>query len=182
MDWPIPGARIIFMPTRISLVSANLDFDQRFVNWRRWCIARGHYQARAGSAEGGYSSPQGKGQPSGWGDYVLSPLPSITQLPIDVVDAIQVNRAFAGLAARARRVIVVIWFRSHWRPSWQAQKIQCRVVDLSDKAHWAKLCLANHLNRIEGRGRLTPATHNSGSLRETVMSRLGTAFSLSKGE
>ena len=57
---------------------------------------------------------------------------------IDVRDAIEVNRAYLMLPRSYQRVIKVIYFCSHWRASWQAQKIGCRVVDLSDRAYRAK--------------------------------------------
>lgn len=71
--------------------------------------------------------------------------------PVDVNDAVMVNRAFVRLAGEQRRVLKIVYFRPHWRASWKAQKIGCRVVEIGERALRARLMLANVLAFMEKR-------------------------------
>lgn len=112
------------------------EFSQRFENWRRWCVQKGLYQGRAGSIEGAYRSPQHWDPPE--------PRPP----SIDVVDALEVNRAYTRLAQIApsqANIIKVVVFRQHWRPQWQAQKLGIHHTLLEEALARAKKMLGNQL-------------------------------------
>jgi hypothetical protein len=102
-----------------------ISFERRFENWVRWCRSSGLFLGKAGSAEGEYRSGQV------WEER----LPSGPE--VDVVDAVFLNAVFMELEARVRRIVKILYFRSHWRPQWQAQKIGCRADDLIEKRAWA---------------------------------------------
>lgn len=112
-------------------------FGARFENWRRWCFANGRHVGRAGSAEGGWRSPQH------W--YPEDPRPPA----IDVPDAVLVNQAFTSLALlapRQARIIKIITFRPYLRPQYQAQKLGIHYLQLGEAYHRAKLALAARLS------------------------------------
>lgn len=109
--------------------SEDPEFERLFKTWVRWCKSTGRYQNRSGSAEGRWNSPQ-----------IWEPLEPRAE-PIDLPGAFIVNRAYCRLVWKARLVIKVLWFRDHWRPQWQAQKIGCRVADLPERGYWAKRSL-----------------------------------------
>lgn len=95
-----------------------MTFDERFRNWLRWCKQKGFRRSQAGSVEGLYRSGQ-----------VWEP-EEPTGEPVDVVDAQEVDRAYVALDERSRRIIKILYFREHWKPQWQAQKLGCLVDDL----------------------------------------------------
>lgn len=132
-------------------------WEHRFVNWLRWCRASGTHQARAGSAEGEWFGPQGAGCPTGWGDYNEAHLPARCE-PVDVNDALKVNRAFISLGGQIRRAIKLLYF-SGLRDAWIARKLGCRIVDLPLKAIWGKTVLRNCLTFYESKHRVS--THLS---------------------
>ena len=105
-----------------------------------WCRMRGVYQERAGSAEGFYRSPQHWEPQNPKPDWLVS---------LNEPDAVMVNRAYSQLGVRARQIIKVLWFRSHWRVQWQAQKLGCHHTELRDLGHTAKTMLRNRLRFIE---------------------------------
>jgi hypothetical protein len=124
-------------------------FAARFENWRRWCVAHGHYQRRSASLEGVYSGPQGKGHPSGWGDWEESAPPRGTVLvPINIPDALEVNRAYTRLALLAptyARAIQVLVFQPWLRPQRQAQMLGTHYQRLDFLLDRAKKMLRNQL-------------------------------------
>lgn len=117
-------------------------FSWRFRNWVNWCNLKGVHNSRAGSAEGNWKSPQI------WDER--NPTPEWVRL-IDHNDAVEINRAYVELDPYPRRVILILYFRTHWRPTWQAQKLNCHVSQLHDKACWARNQLENLLtNKQQG--------------------------------
>ena len=116
------------------------DFAPRFENWRSWCRMRGLHQAHAGSIEGRYRSPQH------WDP--VNPKPDWLIL-LNEPYAVLVNRAYSQLGDYYRRVIKVLWFKTHWRPQWQAQKLCCHHTELGDLGYRAKLMLKNRLRYVE---------------------------------
>jgi hypothetical protein len=119
------------------------SFDERFINWLKWCRLRGIHQDRARSAEGAYRSPQV------WEER--NPRPA----ELDINDAVLVNRAYSQLAEKTRRIIKILWFRPHWRPEWQAQKIGCHHTELKDLAAFAMCVMHNRLEFLEQKHKIT---------------------------
>jgi hypothetical protein len=115
----------------------NVEFAQRFENWRRWCVRKGLYQGRTGSAEGAYRSPQ-----------IWDP-PGPRPMPINDPDAILLNRAFWQLGGKVRLTIKILVFRSHWRPQWQAQKLGVHYLKLDQELVKAKRMMENRLTFLE---------------------------------
>lgn len=122
------------------------NFDDRFSNWVAWCKYRGLHQDRAKSIEGAYRSPQIWDARNAKPDWLLN---------MDIPDAIMVNRAYSQLGERIRRVIKVIWFKPHWRPQWQAQKLGCHFTQLGELADHAKCVMKNRLDFLERRNSIT---------------------------
>lgn len=109
------------------------DFEARFANWLRWCRSGGVrvFALECESIEHVYAGPQGKGCPTGWGDYDESSLPkrSIPE-PIDMDDGALLNRVYVyELDPRPRKVIKVIWFE-RLRPEAKARKLECKPDEL----------------------------------------------------
>lgn len=97
-------------------------FTDRFKNWLRWCAVHGgRKDSPCGSAEGGYRSPQI------WEGLTYS---EAKLHPVDNPDAELVNRAYVALSEYDRRVIKYVYFRTHWRPSWMAQKLNCHYTQI----------------------------------------------------
>ena len=140
-----------------------LDFNARFKNWIAWCQMRGLFQSRTGSAEGLWRSPQV------FEDRLPRP---VWLLEMDEPDAIALNRVYTALArfqpAQAR-AIKVIWFKTHWRPSWQAQAIRCRTIDLPARAYQAKTAFSNLLTMRETKYLILDVAHNSSIYGETLL-------------
>lgn len=112
------------------------EFPGRFENWRRWCIQKGLHQGRVGSIEGAYRSPQHWDPPE--------PRPPM----IDVLDALEVNRAYVRLAQLApsyARAIQVLVFQAYIRPTRQAQMLGTHYLRLDALLHEAKQMLSNQL-------------------------------------
>jgi len=128
-------------------------FEIRFQNWVRWCKARGmHGNGRAASLEGAYSGPQGKGHPTGWGDWESGPLAplNVPEL-IDIPDAVEVNRAFTQLAMIASTyamAIKVLVFMDWMKPTRQAQILGTHYTRLSFMLDRAKKMLRNVLRGL----------------------------------
>jgi hypothetical protein len=142
------------------------DFERRFRNWLSWCrfSDRGP-NGRCSSLEGAYSGPQGKGHPYGWGDWDEAAPPKITiPVPVDYWDGLLVNRAYWQLGEKARRTILVIWFRQHWRAQWKAQKIGCHHTELEERAHWGKLMLRNRVRFLESKKHLQSPNESFNSI------------------
>jgi hypothetical protein len=74
--------------------------------------------------------------------------------PIMDYDALLVNRAYWQLAEKTRRTIKILWFRAHWKPSWQAQRIGCHHTELGEVGYKAKKMLANRLDFMERKPRI----------------------------
>jgi hypothetical protein len=129
------------------------SFPTRYENWKRWCIVRGMHGARAGSAEGGYSGPQGHGHPYGWGDWDQSaPLKIEVKPQINIPDAVQVNRAFMYLAMVApshAQVIKVLEFQTYLRETRQAQILGVHYQRLGQELFRARKMLQNQLRMLE---------------------------------
>lgn len=115
------------------------DFEQRFVNWLAWCAGRVMLPGiRAISAEAGWIGPQGKGCPTGWGDYDISSLPpKPPRIRVDAQDGLEVNRAYIQLPEQDRLAIKLTWFKQ-LRPQRAAQIIGCHHTKLHEIAHRAK--------------------------------------------
>ena len=127
------------------MTEALSEFQPRFQNWIRWCQMKGLYQSRTGSAEGNYRSPQV------WDDRLPKPE---WLLRLNEPDAIVVNRAYVALrviAPSQARAIKVCYFKPFWKPSWQAQSLQCNVRELAERAYLAKRALSNVLTSIESK-------------------------------
>lgn len=119
----------------------------RFENWRRWCRAAGYHQGHAFSIEGLYRSPQH------W--YPDPPRPE----PLDVNDAVLVNRGYVYLALVAERqakIIKILTFRAYLRPQWQAQKLGMHWTELGDAYYRAKLMMRNQVFILEKKGYTCP--------------------------
>jgi len=123
-----------------------MEFSSRFSNWVHWCLMKGMYQAKAGSAEGNYRSGQV------WEERLPKP-EWLTEL--DIPDAVLVNRAYGQLGDTTRRTIKVLWFRHHWKPQWQAQKLGCHYTELAEKGFLARKMLENRLDFIERPHKIT---------------------------
>lgn len=124
-------------------------FEDRFRNWRAWCLSRGFYRRQTGSIEGDYSGPQGNGHPSGWGDWDQA-APPITQarVVVNVPDAMDVQRAYVRLwqqSERYARVIQVLVFQDWIKPQRQAQILATHYLRLPAELVKAKKMLANLL-------------------------------------
>lgn len=125
-------------------------WESRFSNWVRWCksLERGT-AGRCYSAEGNYRGPQGTGHPTGWGDWENGPLaPLEVKQPIDVPDALKVNRAYTRLAQLSptyAEVIRVLVFQP-WIPERrQAQMLGTHYQRLTQMLGKAKTMLQNNL-------------------------------------
>ena len=124
-------------------------FAERFNNWLRWCADHpGAPHSPCGSAEGRYRSPQ-----------VWEGLqPSESKLnPVNVPDAELVNRAYVLMDDYNRRVIKYVYLRTHWRPSWMAQKLGCHYTAIYSKLQTARQLMACRLTEVdiaEARGRV----------------------------
>lgn len=138
-------------------------FDVRFENWLRWC-REGYREPgdRTGSAEGNWNSPQ----------VWETPDPDMGLIsPINIPDAVMLNRAYVRMAGEHRRVLKIVYFRPHWRASWKAQKMGCRIAEIGEKAYRSKKVMQNTLAFLEKRVQ-NPV------LRVTVERSCGGAFSL----
>lgn len=124
----------------------NMTFEARFENWRHWCLMNGRFQAKAGSAEGNYRSPQV------WDD--TNPKP-VWLIEMDIPDAVEVNRAYCELSGWDRRVIKVLWFRPHWRPQWQGQKLGVHYTKLEAVGLESLSAMREMLDRRETVVRMT---------------------------
>lgn len=117
------------------------EFEVRFRNWLRWCIHEGNDEPdeTCGSAEGAWKSPQ-----------IWEPDPQERNLinPVDIWDALKVQRAFYGLPELQRRTIKFLHFKK-WRRQWVAQKLGCCEADLSEKLYIAKRMLSNRLDMVD---------------------------------
>lgn len=112
------------------------SFEQRWLNWIRWCVQKGLYRGRAGSVEGAYRSPQHWDPPE--------PRPPT----IDVLDAILVNRAYVRLAMLSpsnAKVIQILVFHPYIRPTRQAQILGTHYLQLDKLLDQAKTMLSNQL-------------------------------------
>jgi hypothetical protein len=87
---------------------------------------------------------------------------------MDIPDAVLLNRAYSQLGDRTRNIIKVLWFRTHWRPQWQAQKIGCHFKELGEMGEWAKKMLSNRLTFIERCSTARVIEVHSEHVRETV--------------
>ena len=117
------------------------DFPSRFKNWLRWCSDHaGEPHSPCGSAEGRWHSPQ-IWEPDVPGRNMLN--------PVDVVDAVLVNRAYVALRDYDRRVLKYVYFRQHWRPSWMAQKLGCHYTQIYSKLLDAKARMRTILDTID---------------------------------
>lgn len=125
------------------------DFDTRFDNWVRWCQQSGRSAGRVASLEGLYTGPQGRGHPTGWGDWEQGPLaPLPVKYMVDVNDALRVNRAYVKLAMQApsqAHVIQVLVFQSYLSPKRQAQLVGSPIGRLGELLGRAKKSLENIL-------------------------------------
>lgn len=78
------------------------DLEALLVNWGNWVRAPrtlgAPAKATAASLESGYSNPQGKGCPTGWGDYTVP----LTRLPFNLPDALKVESLISRLLPRSR--------------------------------------------------------------------------------
>ena len=126
-------------------MSLNPDFQARFNNWLHWCQMKGLYQSRTGSAEGLWRSPQV------FEDRLPKPTWLLEMIGPDAIVLNQVYTLLARFQPSQARVIKVIWFKPHWRPSWQAQAIRCRVIDLPGRAYQAKTAFGNLLTDQESK-------------------------------
>jgi hypothetical protein len=134
----------LFLVDRAPDVLAD-EFETRFRNWLRWCRDVYGSQGRCFSAEGAYRSPQ----------HWDPPEPNMRILePIMDYDALLVNRAYWQLAEKTRRTIKILWFRTNWKPTWQAQKIGCHHTELGEVGYRAKRMLQNRLDFVERKHRI----------------------------
>lgn len=121
-------------------------FEGRFRNWVRWCL-EGHPEPHeaCGSAEGNWKSPQ-----------VWEPdPPGRNQIdPVDIWDALVVQRAFYGLPELHRRTIKFLHFKVHWRRSWIAQKLGCHHTDLDERLRIAKRMLNNRIDMLDSKAHI----------------------------
>ena len=106
----------------------------------------GRFQAKAGSAEGNYRSGQV------WED--VQPKPSWL-IELNVPDAVEVNRVYVSLSGWDRRVIKVLWFRTHWRPQWQGQKLGVHYTKLEEIGFKSLENLRERLDKPISRLRMT---------------------------
>ena len=150
-------------------------WEWRWRNWLRWCRDNQLHRGRCLSAEGVWYGPQGAGCPTGWGDYHESALPDRPD-PVDLVEALLLNRAFISMEDGIRRTIKLLFFSPH-RDSKVARRLKCRVVDLPMKAIWAKTCLRNRLQFILSKRRIKRVTDPAGN----GYSALRGAFAFEKG-
>lgn len=130
-------------------------FPARLKNWLRWCADHaGEPHSPCGSLEGRYRSPQ----------VWFPEEPSYAKLhPVDVVDAVLVNRAYVAMQDYDRRVLKYVYFRRHWRPSWMAQKLGCHYTEIYGKLSLAKMRMRIILDTIDEKeyfSRRSPATGN----------------------
>jgi hypothetical protein len=145
--------------THVKGMTKSRPFEERFENWLRWCQLKGLYHAKAGSAEGHYRSPQT------WEPQNPKPAWLIT---MDIPDAALLNRAYSQLGDRTRNIIKVLWFRAHWRPQWQAQKIGCHFKELGEIGNRAKKMFENRLLFIERSANAMVIEVQTEHVRETV--------------
>lgn len=118
------------------------EFETRFRNWLRWCYEGVREpDDTCGSAEGRWKPPQ---------TWEPDPLERHLIDPVDVWDALDVQRAFYGLPELQRRTIKFLHFKK-WKRKWVAQKLGCCEADLSEKLHIAKRMLKNRLDRLDSR-------------------------------
>jgi hypothetical protein len=103
---------------------------------------RGMHQGHAGSVEGRYRSPQHWDPVNPKPDWLLM---------MDENDAVLLNRAYSQLGEYTRRVIKILWFRPHWRPQWQAQKLAVHHTELGDLGYRCKLMMQNRLKYLESK-------------------------------
>lgn len=121
----------------ITPIKREPEFEARFRNWVRFCEAKGIHQARAGSAEGAWRSPQCWDPPG--------PRPA----EIDLLDALEVNKAYvrlSQLANKQARVIQFLVFKyKHARPQYQGQLLGIHYTRLDEALERAKTMLKNQL-------------------------------------
>jgi hypothetical protein len=138
------GARVIVADAPLSLLAIQIQplerkdaFESRFTNWVMWCARKGLHQARAGSAEGAWRSPQIWHPPE--------PRPPVINDP----DAVVVNRAYTQLAILApsyARALQVLVFMPWLKPQRQAQILGTHYLRLDALLEKSKQMLKNQLN------------------------------------
>jgi hypothetical protein len=74
--------------------------------------------------------------------------------PVIDYDALLVNRAYWELGEKTRKTIKILWFRTGWKPTWQAQKIGCHHTELGEIGYRAKRMLQNRLDFVERKSRI----------------------------
>lgn len=119
---------------------SDTEFEVRFKNWLSWCRMKGLHQGHAGSVEGKYRSPQH------WDP--VNPKPEWL-LTMNEPDAVLLNRAYSQLGEYTRRAIKILWFRSYWRPQYQAQKLGVHHTELGDLGYRVKRMMENRLKYLE---------------------------------
>ena len=121
------------------------------------------------SVESAYTSGQGVGCPTGWGDYGESALHAIgIRREVDLSDALLLNRAYLGLTERQRNAIKWVYFFRHWQMSWIARKLGCGKSEIAEKVAGARLAMSNRVDQLESKA------YKSARLpRETVSCPMG---------
>ena len=137
----------------MNMAETAVEFEARFENWVRWCRQRdGSGAGRVASLEGAYTGPQGKGHPTGWGDWEQGPLaPLPVKVIVDVNDALRVNRAYVQLAAQSptnARIIQVRVFQGYLSEKRQAQVLGVQIGRLDELLDRAKKMLCNLLTQV----------------------------------
>lgn len=127
-----------------------MTFDERFTNWIYWCSGRVVLPAvRAISAEAAWSGPQGKGCPTGWGDYDITSLPPRPIRPrVDPHDALDLQRAYVRLPAWDRLAIKLIWFSPKLRDQEIARRLNTHHTRLQDAARAAREALRRRVDGV----------------------------------
>lgn len=124
------------------------NLDELLWNWGRW--------ARVGRSFGGpgvpriarviYSSPQGKGHPTGWGDYNPGILPPLRE-GFDRKSAEMVEAEVSALAEFPRNFLKFHYvYKSD--PRAMARKLHFRFKEYGILLEGAKLSLRNRLTRF----------------------------------
>lgn len=125
-----------------------MDLEDHLWNWGRWAKVARSYGAPTLKSPyiNTYSSPQGKGNPTGWGDYNPGILPPIRQ-HFDRPSAETIEREVCQLVPR-HQVFLKFHYVYRADPRAMARKLKFRLSEYEDVHEGAKLSLKNRLTRF----------------------------------
>lgn len=109
------------------------EVDEALSHWGQYWRTRGRPPASCESLEGAYSGPQGKGHPTGWGDWqIVVPRPWTAPSPDIAFHVEQVMQVWAREGregAKVRRALK-FWYVYRSSPDYISQRLRVRLGEV----------------------------------------------------